>query len=289
MELRLAVIDDDISIRKILVRIIKEAELGDVVVECADGSEAEHVLRKENVDIALIDMLLPGQDGVELIKRLTAAGLASSYIMISQVNSEPMITRAYQSGIEFFIHKPINVLEVLSVIRKVSESRKLRQFMSYIHQTTVRFSRQESPSANGEEEDRKAGVYRLFSDLGILGEAGAKDIYLLIDRIAAYRGREENDYQMNELYGQLSQQLKQDARTIEQRVRRTVAKALQNLASLGIEDYYNEKFQNYSTSLFEFKEVRQEMNFINGKSTYHGKINIKKFIEGVLFATGQVS
>ena len=289
MELRLAVVDDDISIRKILIRIIKEAELGAVVAECADGNEAEQILRKENVDIALIDMLLPGQDGVELIKRLTAAGLHTSYIMISQINSEPMITRSYQSGIEFFIHKPINVLEVISVIKKVSESRKLRQFMSYIHQTTVRFSRQEQ-LPKGEEEGRKAAVYRLFSDLGILGETGAKDIYLLIERIVVCQRRdEETAYQMNELYGHLSAQLNQDARTIEQRIRRTVAKALQNLANLGIEDYYNEKFQNYSTSLFEFKEVRQEMNFINGKSTYHGKLNIRKFIEGILFVTDQVS
>ncbi|MBC8015855.1 MAG: DNA-binding domain-containing protein, partial [Sporomusaceae bacterium] len=44
-----------------------------------------------------------------------------------------------------------------------------------------------------------------------------------------------------------------------------------------------EIFQSYSSSLFDFKEVRQEMNSIQGKSQYRGKINVKKFIEGLLF------
>jgi len=66
-------------------------------------------------------------------------------------------------------------------------------------------------------------------------------------------------------------------------VRRAITKALQNLANIGVESYHNDKFQTYSTALFDFSEVRQEMNFVQGKSPYRGKINVKKFIEGLLF------
>ena len=45
MEARLAIVDDDISIRKMLRRIIEEAGLGSVVMECADGIQAEKSLR----------------------------------------------------------------------------------------------------------------------------------------------------------------------------------------------------------------------------------------------------
>ena len=288
MELRLAIVDDDISIRKMLRRIIEETRLGKVVAECGDGIVAETVLRENRPDIALIDLLLPGQDGVELIKRLTGERLDISYIMISQVNSEPMITQAYESGIEFFIHKPINVLEVRSVITKVKESLSMRQFMSYVHQTASQYSRQQETAKGAADGKHKAAVYRTFSDLGMIGEAGVKDIYALIELICpAQRYSNENSYQLNELYGQLSKRLNQDAKTIEQRIRRAIAKALQNLANLGIEDYYNEKFQAYSSSLFDFKEVRQEINYINGKSNYHGKINVKKFIEGIIFIAEQ--
>ena len=55
------------------------------------------------------------------------------------------------------------------------------------------------------------------------------------------------------------------------------------LAALGIEDFYNDKFQEYNNVLFDFQQVRQEMTFLQEKSPYRGKINIRKFIEGLLF------
>lgn len=284
MELRLAIVDDDISIRKMLRRIIEESELGRVVTECSDGIVAEEVLRDIRPDIALIDMLLPGQDGVELIQRLSVEKLSISFIMISQVNSQPMITRAYESGIEFFIHKPINVIEVRSVINKIKEGRNLRQFMSYVHQTASQFSGQAAQTRSASGPKYKSAIYRTFSDLGMLGEAGAKDIYSLIELIiSSQQYSSDVAYQLNELYCQLSKKLNQDAKAIEQRIRRAITKAMQNLANLGIEDYYNERFQNYSASLFDFKEVRQEISFITGKSNYHGKINVKRFVEGIMF------
>lgn len=286
MEILFAIIDDDISIRKILRRIISEENLGTVIAECGDGLEAEEILQNSQANIVLIDMLLPGQDGVELIKRIKSKDPALSFIMISQVKNEPMITSAYESGIEFFIHKPINVLEVISVIKKVKESRQLRQFMSLIKQTTSKYAESAQPMKEEVKGLNRTAIYRIFSDLGIIGEAGVKDIYFMMEHIGTNAG---DTYQLSDVYGSLSHRLSQDAKAIEQRVRRTIAKALQNLANLGIDDYYNDKFQTYSTALFDFKEVRQEMNLINNKSTYHGKINVKKFIEGILFASEQSS
>ena len=79
----------------------------------------------------------------------------------------------------------------------------------------------------------------------------------------------------------------QDVKTIEQRIRRAIGKAMHNVANMGIEDYHGDKFQMYSGALFDFKEVRQEMSFTQGKGSYRGKINIKKFLEGLLFMTNE--
>ncbi|NLX87429.1 MAG: hypothetical protein GXY97_09840, partial [Clostridiales bacterium] len=43
-----------------------------------------------------------------------------------------------------------------------------------------------------------------------------------------------------------------------------------------------QKFTRYSTSLFDFKEVKQEMDLLRERSCYHGKINVKKFLEGIV-------
>nr|WP_092072683.1 response regulator [Dendrosporobacter quercicolus]NSL48929.1 DNA-binding domain-containing protein [Dendrosporobacter quercicolus DSM 1736]SDM48279.1 two-component system, response regulator YcbB [Dendrosporobacter quercicolus] len=291
MSFRFVVVDDDISIRKIIYNIIEQAGLGRLVAECEDGLSAEQIILDAEPDIVLVDLLLPGQDGVALIKKLRD-NTTASFIMISESDSQQMITQAYENGIEFFIHKPINVLELVSVLNKVQESRKLKQFVTLISQTTARYASgasgtAASPAVQSFEINKRPKIYKAFSDMGIIGEAGAKNIYQvaqLIDQIVHGSGK---SYQLHEVYQQLSLQISTDVKTIEQRIRRSIIKAMQNLANLGVDDYHNEKFQLYSTGLFEFKEVRQEMNFILGKSQYHGKINVKKFIEGLLFLAGE--
>lgn len=282
MNLRFVVVDDDKLIRRMLQNIIEEYELGTIVAECDDGLQAQKIIEEAKPDIVLVDLLLPGQDGVTLINSLQAMRKIS-FIVISESGSQPMITMAYESGIEFFIHKPINVIEVVSVINKTKERRSLRQALDVISKAASEYVMPIKPLESTESGPKKR-IYRIYADLGILGEAGVNVIYQMTQVIENFTRAEAQDaYQLSDIYRQLAEKVGQDVKTIEQRVRRTIAKALQNVASLGVEDYYNEKFQAYSTSLFDFKEVRQEMNFIQGKSTYHGKINVKKFLEGLLF------
>jgi len=282
MSSRFVIIDDDASIRRILHKIIQQNNLGIVIDECDDGIKGEKIIREYQPDIALVDLLMPGQDGVELIDKVSSKAPNTSFIMVSQATSEQLITKAYESGIEFFIHKPINILETVSVINKVIESRKLKQIMSLMHQTISQYSSAPILAEEGGKDVQKARIYKVFSDLGIIGETGVKDIYRMV-QIIVQQGSESKSYQLRDVYLLMSAGIEQDAKAIEQRVRRATAKGLHNIANLGIDDYYNEFFQSYSSSLFDFKEVRQEMNSIQGKSQYRGKINVKKFIEGMLF------
>ena len=282
MSLRFVIVDDDAVICRILQKIIEQNQLGVVVEKCSDGLKGERIIREYQPDIALVDLLLPGQDGVELIEKVSASAINTSFIMVSQATSEQLITKAYEAGIEFFIHKPINVLETVSVINKVQEHRKLKQIMSLMHQTISQYPNTRPPMEEGPKDTQKTRIYKVFSDLGIIGEAGVKDIYRMVQLIIK-QGIGSKSYQLCDIYQQMSEGMEQDAKAIEQRIRRATTKSLHNLANLGLDDYYNEIFQSHSSSLFDFKEVRQEMNFILGKSQYRGKINVKKFIEGLLF------
>jgi len=282
MSARFVIIDDDVSIRRILQKIIQENNLGIVIDECDDGLKGEEVICEYQPDIALVDLLMPGQDGVELIDKVASKAPNTSFIMVSQATSEQLITKAYESGIEFFIHKPINILETISIINKVIESRKLKQIMSLMHQTISRYSAAPLAAEESGKDIQKGRIYKVFSDLGIIGEAGVRDIYRMV-QIIVQQGAGTKSYQLRDVYLQMSEGVEQDAKAIEQRVRRATTKGIQNLANLGIEDYYNEIFQSHGSTLFDFKEVRHEMNFIQGKSSYRGKINVKKFIEGLLF------
>ena len=71
-------------------------------------------------------------------------------------------------------------------------------------------------------------------------------------------------------------------KSMEQRMRRAVQTALTNLAHLGIEDFMNDTFTEYSSTLFLFEEVRAEMDYVRGKRPYGGKVSLKKFIESLM-------
>lgn len=294
MATQCVIVDDDASVRRIIRNVIEDNGLGAVVAECADGAAAERVIGECRPDIVIVDLLLPGQDGIELIKKLRLTGVAASFIMISESRSQPMITQAYQHGIEFYIHKPVNVLEIVTVINKVLESRSLKKAISLITQATASYAGAAPPAAPADApadggDRRKTIMYKVFSDLGIIGEVGAKSIYQMTRLLdESRRLQTDYQYQLNGIYQQLARDAGLDTKTIEQRIRRAIAKALHNLANLGVENYNSDRFQAYSTALFDFSEVRQEMNYIQDKSPYHGKINVKKFVEGLIYlATAQ--
>ena len=57
-----------------------------------------------------------------------------------------------------------------------------------------------------------------------------------------------------------------------------------NLANLGLEDYSNETFVTYANSLYNFEQVRREMDYIRGKSTKRGNVKIKNFLNALMHA-----
>ncbi len=287
------IVDDDIGIRKVLSNIITSKNLGTIVGEAEDGPTAYNSILDLNPDIVLMDLLIPGSDGIETIKKLKEAGCSSYFIMISQVDAEDMISLAYESGIEFYIHKPINVIEVLSIIDRVREMISLRKSLSIIHQTVEGLGAKDSTSKAGKFRPPGISIDSILSDLGITGEAGSIDIKRIIEIILHKKtssGKHFN-YKLSNMYELLSkhyyseiepEQSSAGVKAIEQRIRRAVSKALQNIATMGIENPNHQKFTRYSTSLFDFKEVKQEMDFLRDKSCYHGKINVKKFLEGII-------
>lgn len=289
MESQFYIVDDDKSVRKILANIIEENSLGEVVGEACDGYTAEIEIQNIKPHIVLMDLLLPTQDGVETVKKLKSNNCKSSFIMISQVDAKDLIGKAYESGIEFFIQKPINLIEVLTVINKVKELIFLKNTFETIEKTLSYYS-SKNKNDNIKIEDTKKKLKMIFSELGILGDTGCKDIINIITLLQNKKISYENLFDVNlcEIYKELSNHYKTshqtmiDHKAIEMRIRRTIIKALSNIAMRTIEDYGNEYFIRYGNLLFDYKDLKAEMDYLRKKSPVRGKVNVKKFIEGLM-------
>ena len=77
---------------------------------------------------------------------------------------------------------------------------------------------------------------------------------------------------------QLCSRFSSSPQAMEQRIRRAANAGMVNLANLGIEDYANDTFTEYAGTLYNFEQVRKEMDYIRGRSSTHGKISVKRFL-----------
>ena len=297
MNLNFYIIEDDEVIQSILKKIIVNNNLGDIIGITDNGETAVKELRQMNPDIVLVDLLLPKKDGISIVSEVKSHNKNMKFIMISEVTSSDMIAKAYQEGIEFFINKPINIIEVISVIKKVNEKLEMAQVISSFENAFSSMKRYKSDDAEvNQTVGLNQSIDKLFLQLGISGDKGSADIIEIIyflNKQKEIQGSPFSNYKMSDLYKYLVKKYEETSgktpnnSAIEQRIRRTVFRALENISNMGIEDYGNEVFTRYSNTLFEFKEVRTQMDFIRGKSYEKGKISVRKFIEGIIALSKQ--
>lgn len=74
-----------------------------------------------------------------------------------------------------------------------------------------------------------------------------------------------------------------EPKAIEQRLRRAAAMALRHMASLGLEDYGDPRFERLAGTFFEFEEVRIEMARLRKGSGPGGRAGLKRFVEAYLW------
>lgn len=121
------IVDDEKAVRSMLAQIIEDEDLGEVIGEAEDGLSLEqHMPILKKIDILFIDLLMPNQDGIKTIRQIKPS-FKGKIIMVSQVESKELIAEAYSLGVEYYIIKPINRIEVLTVVRKVIERIRLEK------------------------------------------------------------------------------------------------------------------------------------------------------------------
>lgn len=278
--MKMYIVEDDDNIINILERIIEDKNLGQIIGKSNDGKKGLEEILLLKPDIVLVDLLMPGMDGISLTRKVKALEPNIQYIMISQVSSKDMIAKAYESGIEYYISKPINAIEVETVIKKVKEKMNMKQKLDTIQSLFSEESNEhEIKSKEKEEIDNYIeGVKQVMQKIGVAGEAGSQDI---ID-IAKYL-IETNQTTSNFTIKELCSRFTDNPKTMEQRIRRTATVGLINLANIGIEDNINEIFVEYSNGLYNFEQVKIEMDYIRGKTKKRGRVNIKKFLDGIVY------
>jgi DNA-binding NarL/FixJ family response regulator len=124
-QLTVLIVDDHPVVRQGL-RVLLEVHDGiEVTGEAADGPEALALAAQLNPDVILLDLKLPGLDGIAVLAELRARAIGARVLVLTSGNDPAQVTRAIQAGASGFLYKDVDPDALIRAIRAVNDGNLL--------------------------------------------------------------------------------------------------------------------------------------------------------------------
>lgn len=117
--IRILVVDDHAIVREGLKQILSGIPDMRVAGEAANGAEALEISRKGDFDLVLLDIAMPGMNGVDVLKQLRAERPLLPILMLSMYPEEQYAVRTLKAGASGYLTKESAPEELISAVRKV--------------------------------------------------------------------------------------------------------------------------------------------------------------------------
>ncbi|MGA1842119.1 MAG: sigma-54-dependent transcriptional regulator [bacterium] len=131
--LQILIIDDEKILHHTLSRYLHDS--GHSVDSAYEGNTALNKIKAHDYDLILIDILLPGEDGLSLLPKISAIRPEVPAVMITGHGNMEMVINALRLGAVDFLNKPIKLLELDAVLEKTAQIRYLRKGHRHLKET----------------------------------------------------------------------------------------------------------------------------------------------------------
>ncbi|HUV08474.1 MAG TPA: response regulator, partial [Spirochaetia bacterium] len=121
--MQILVVDDEVDIRDACERILTRMNFH--VFTASQGDEALRILKKEQIALVLLDLKMPGIDGLEVLKRIRDIDETILVIVITGYATVEMAIEAMKQGAYDFIAKPFETDPLRIVVQRASEKIRL--------------------------------------------------------------------------------------------------------------------------------------------------------------------
>ncbi len=160
---RVLIVDDEKNVRDVLKRVLEKE--GFKVSTAGNGEEGLTHLRKEPSEIILVDIKMPVMDGMEFLRRMGDEGIDSVVIMMSAFGTVKTVVQAVKMGAYSYVSKPFDLDEILLVIQKALEEKRLRK----------------------ENERLRNEIEKKYSFQGIVGKSkGMQEVFGVVEKVKNY-------------------------------------------------------------------------------------------------------
>lgn len=119
--IRLLICDDHAIVRQGFRQILTDTADMAVASEAADGAEAIRQIRQRAVDVVLLDVVLPGRDGLDVLKQLQQEFSKLPVLVVSTYSERQYALRCVRLGAAGYLNKAADPAELITAIRKVAQ------------------------------------------------------------------------------------------------------------------------------------------------------------------------
>jgi len=114
---RVLVVEDDSGVRELLVQHLKEN--GFIVTDTLDGSRGLELALSDSYDLVILDVALPGKDGMEICRQMRSKGVGAAVIMLTTRGEEIDKILGLELGADDYMTKPFSPREVIARAKAV--------------------------------------------------------------------------------------------------------------------------------------------------------------------------
>lgn len=114
---KILIVDDQEGIRLLLDEVFKSEQYEPYLA--ANGIEALKLVKEVEIDCVLLDLRIPGMDGLEIIRRIKEVNDTIPIFMMTAFAEQETIDTANELGVEKYFTKPFNILDVIQQVNDV--------------------------------------------------------------------------------------------------------------------------------------------------------------------------
>ncbi len=185
--MKILIADDHAIVRKGLVQLLHEEFPAAQIIEVANSNEVMRELREQIWDVILLDISMPGRNGIEILKQIRTDGIKAPVLMLSMHPEEQYAIRVLKAGASGFLNKQSATKDLLAAVHRVISGRKYIT-SSIAEKLADTLGESSDKPAHELLSDREMQVLQCIASGKTVSEI-AEEISLSVNTISTYRTR----------------------------------------------------------------------------------------------------